>query len=188
MSRPRHPTLERRNAGHTRVCDADGCDAPGDFRAPRSRAHLDEFFWFCLEHVREYNRAWNYCAGMSEREIESEIRNDTVWRRPTWPLGNKPAQAGYAFEAGYFGDGFGLGDDIRRDANGNAAAANSAELHALETMELAPPLDLTHLKARYKELVKRYHPDANGGDSAAEERLKDINEAYTTLKRFLLAQ
>ena len=188
MGRPPHPTLERRKAGHARVCDADGCHAPGDFRAPRSRAHLDEFLWFCLEHVREYNRSWNYCAGMSVREIESEIRNDTVWRRPTWPLGSKRAQTDYAFEAGYFGDGFGLGDDIRRDADGNGAAANSAERRALETMELAPPLDLTHLKARYKELVKRYHPDANGGDNAAEERLKDINEAYTTLKRFLLAQ
>ena len=168
----------------------EGCDAPGEYRAPRSRTNLNEFYWFCLEHVREYNRAWNFCAGMSEREIEKEIRNDTVWRRPTWPLGNKRPQAQYAFEAGHFGDGFGLGDDVRGRANGNGGgpAATTAERQALETMELAPPLNLTHLKARYKELVKRYHPDANGGDSAAEERLKDINEAYTTLKRFLLAQ
>ena len=64
----------------------------GEFRAPRSRASLDLFYWFCLEHVRVYNSAWNYYAGMSAHEIEREIRNDTVWLRtlPSTPRGTAP--------------------------------------------------------------------------------------------------
>src|SRR5262249_29646421 len=73
----------------TRGCDHPGCAGDGLYRAPRSRAELSAYYWFCLDHVREYNAAWNYYAGMSELEIEREIRNDTTWQRPTWPLGSR---------------------------------------------------------------------------------------------------
>src|SRR5438552_17733411 len=72
-----------------RLCDHPGCDAGADFRAPRSRLELDRYYWFCLEHVRAYNSAWNYYRGMSEPEIEAEIRRDTVWQRPSWKLGER---------------------------------------------------------------------------------------------------
>ncbi len=72
-----------------RLCDHPGCECGGDFRAPRSRLELDRYYWFCLEHVRAYNLAWNYYAGMSEPEIEAEIRRDTVWQRPSWKLGER---------------------------------------------------------------------------------------------------
>ena len=64
-----------------------GLSRAAEYPAPKSRDRLDEYHWFCLEHVREYNKSWNFCDGMNE-EIESEIREDTVWRRPTWPLGS----------------------------------------------------------------------------------------------------
>jgi hypothetical protein len=79
-----------------RLCEHPGCEAGGDFRAPRSRIELDNYYWFCLDHVRAYNAAWNYYAGMSEREIEAEIRRDTVWQRPSWKLGQRH---GPAYEA-----------------------------------------------------------------------------------------
>ena len=72
-----------------RGCDRPGCAAGGEFRAPKSRLELERYYWFCLEHVRAYNTAWNYYAGMSETEIEAEIRYDTVWQRPTWKLGER---------------------------------------------------------------------------------------------------
>lgn len=168
-------------------CDAPGCRAAGQHRAPRSRDRLDHFYWFCLEHVREYNRAWNYCAGMSERDIEAEVRRDTVWRRPSWPLGGNGAAGPGGYRARIFKDPFEVfgkhgGENGRARANG---AGRHNDIVALQTMDLAPPVNLTQLKARYKELVKQHHPDVNGGDNAAEERLKDINEAYSTLmKRF----
>jgi hypothetical protein len=71
-----------------RTCDHPGCIGVGDFRAPKSRLDLHDYHWFCLEHVRAYNSAWNYYAEMSDVEIEAEIRHDTVWQRPSWRLGD----------------------------------------------------------------------------------------------------
>lgn len=172
-----------------RVCNMPGCDAAGEHRAPRSRDNLAEFYWFCLEHVREYNKSWNYCRGMNEQQIELEIRNDTVWRRPTWPLGPRTAAAQRRFEAEWRTHGFGFRPDDGASRNGSdgRTGPGTAEQKALRCMDLWPPVNLTQLKARYKELVKQFHPDANGGDKAAEERLKDINDAYRTLRRFLAA-
>jgi curved DNA-binding protein CbpA len=176
-----------------RGCDHPDCNEAGEFRAPRSRDRLDEYRWFCLEHVREYNKAWNYYAGMSQQEVEAETRRDTTWHRPTWPLG---ARAGgyrrFMRSTTSIHDGFGFFDDgedrqTRQYAHARAAGFHpeSAEARALAIMDFEPPLNLTRLKARYKELVKLNHPDANGGDKMAEERLKDINEAYATLKKIL---
>lgn len=175
---PRQDTAEQ-------PCDAPDCTETAAHRAPRGRDRLDEFYWFCLEHVREYNRAWNYCAGMTVQDIEDAIRQDTVWRRPTWPLNALAAEARRKFEAGDFTDPFGFGEGFR--GTSEETRNGSGELHAMRMMALRPPLTLTRLKARYKELVKQLHPDANGGDSAAEDRLKEINEAYATLKQLLSA-
>ena len=194
MRRKKGIPLDDADPGNGPLCDAPGCNEPGVYRAPRSRERLNDFYWFCLDHVRDYNRRWNYCSGMSERQIEAEIRNDTVWRRPTWPLGGNQAKMRHGFETGRFNDPYGIGDDgdigdDSDDRSGEAArrGAGGPEQVALRTLGLMPPVNLTQLKARYKELVKQLHPDANGGDKAAEERLKGINEAYTTLRRFLAA-
>jgi DnaJ domain len=165
-----------------RACDHPGCAAAGDYRAPRSRAALHLFHWFCLEHVRAYNAGWNYYAGMSASEIEREIRNDTVWQRPTWPMGTRTGM-GYTPRFRDYGV-FGLDDDespAERRAEPRRRAPSPQE-QALAVFNLVPPLNLGGLKARYKELVKLNHPDVHGGDKAAEERLKIINLAYATLK------
>ncbi len=182
-----------------RGCDHPGCGSEGSYRAPRSRQQLNDYFWFCLEHVRAYNAAWNYYEGMSENEVEASLRADVTWQRPTWPLGGRlgesrsagPLGAGFRYwradvrdDFGFFGEGgeaqAGTRGRARREANGEHA-------EALAVMELEAPLTLVELKARYKFLVKLHHPDANGGDKAAEERLKVINRAYTTLKKLLAA-
>jgi len=189
MSRIDWITPEPRQDTAERPCNAPGCTARATHKAPRSRNRLNDYYWFCLNHVREYNRAWNYCAGMSEAEIEQAIRQDTVWQRPTWPLNAAAAEARRRFETGEFSDRFGFGDEFRSDAGAARRNADGeiGELKAMRTMALQPPLTLTRLKARYKELVKQLHPDANGGDRAAEDRLKEINEAYATLKQQLSA-
>jgi hypothetical protein len=168
-----------------RVCDHPGCEACGDFRAPKSRLELRDYYWFCLDHVRAYNSAWNYYAGMSDGELEAEIRSDAVWQRPSWRLGHRH---GPAFAArlrddfGLFtaGDGRRNGSGARR--NGAVERARSACEQALAVFEIGPPVTPGRLKARYKALVKLHHPDAHGGDKAAEEKLKIINQAYATLK------
>lgn len=128
---------------------------------------------------------------MDTSEIERQVRADTTWNRPTWPLGARPG-AVYngsgprirdAF--GVLGDGESNGSGGRRTngrANGNGWAP-PAELAALEVMGLTPPASEADVRMRFRELVKRLHPDANGGDKQAEERLKSITHAYATLKK-----
>ena len=70
-----------------RGCDCAGCGEAGDYRAPKSRDHLNDYYWFCLAHVREYNQHWNYFAGLSTDQIENHVRAAGVWDRPSWPLG-----------------------------------------------------------------------------------------------------
>jgi hypothetical protein len=171
-----------------RLCDHPGCAAGGDFRAPRSRLELQSYYWFCLNHVRAYNSAWNYYAGMSDAEIEAEIRRDTVWQRPSWRLGARHGPSPRVHDAfGFQREGGPSNGHGGHGANGAAARAASAQAQALAVFDLEPPLTAVQLKARYKVLVKLHHPDANGGDKAAEEKLKIINQAYATLKASYLA-
>jgi hypothetical protein len=171
-----------------RLCEHVGCTHAGEFRAPRDRIRLNEYRWFCLEHVREYNRAWDYYKGMGPTEIEHELRSDSGWQRPTWPLGRL---GGFnPFESEYLRDPLGMLRDTplhksRRDRAPKRDEPPPELRAALDVLGLAWPLDTETLRARWKELAKRHHPDANGGDRQAEERLKDINRAYTLLRHRL---
>jgi hypothetical protein len=165
-----------------RPCDHPGCCAGGDFPAPRSRLELGRYFWFCLEHVRAYNAAWNYYAGMTAGEIEAEIRHDTVWQRPSWRLGVHPYAARIRDRFGFFAGATGADAEHGRSRHARQERPLSAREQALAIFDIEPPITPGRLKARYKVLVKEHHPDIHGGDKAAEEKLKIINQAYATLK------
>lgn len=175
-------------SANLRVCEHPGCAEAGEFRAPRSRENLNQYRWFCLEHVREYNAKWDFYAGMSEDEIERHIRADQTWRRPTWKMSGQTRAKMAADPLELLLDPY----DILADAGARArqrrpqAQPNDlpvAEQQALSILDLTWPQTRQGVKARYKELAKRYHPDATGGDREAEERIKQINQAYSTLKQ-----
>ncbi len=157
----------------------------GLYRAPKSRDQLNAYYWFCLDHVRLYNAAWNYFEGMSEPEIEAHIRRATIWDRPSWSLSagqyRQAEQTVYDDLFRDFGFGTGPGGPGGSEYQASAPAA-AGELAALSTLGLEPPADFAMIKARYRVLVKQHHPDANGGSRDAEERLKSINQAYGLLK------
>jgi hypothetical protein len=161
------------------ACDAPGCDQPGEYRAPKSRTDLRAFHWFCLPHVREYNAAWDYYKGMSPGEIEAQLRADTSWQRPSWPLGRlgHTARMDTVLEDELHAFAFGG----RPHPAPNLGAPPDLR-QPLEILGLDWPVTLAAVKAKYKELAKRHHPDANGGDKRSEERLKTINLAYATLR------
>ena len=187
MRRLRDLELEQpraRGPATARLCDQYGCTSEGLYRAPKSRDRLTDYYVFCLDHVRDYNRTWDYYRGMSQDEIEAHIRYDTVWQRPTWPLGNLGAQHGRdPLDA--IRDGFGLFSERERERQEAEERwkPRTAEEKALSVLGMKPPAVFAEIKARYKELVKRLHPDAYGGDKGAEEQLKVINQAYSTLKQ-----
>ena len=164
-----------------RQCDHPGCAGDGEFRAPKSRDSLDQYFWFCLDHVRDYNRAWDFCAGMSAAEIESLVRADVTWNRASWPLGRLTAGGLFGFDPERIKDQFGLFSEDFWRRRKRRKARTSPEDEAKRVMDLKGPLTLASLKARYRELCKRHHPDINGGDKAAEERFKEVGQAYRTL-------
>jgi DnaJ-domain-containing protein 1 len=165
-----------------RPCDMPGCEAMGEYRAPKSRRHLKEYWWFCLEHVRAYNSTWDYYRGMSPTEIEAQLRADTSWQRPSWPLGRIGQTGAWDEEL--------LRDPLNLLAAGRVKRGTAQAPHQtppelrepLATLGLPWPTTLDAVKSRYKELAKRHHPDVHGGDRAAEERLKTINLAYATLR------
>ncbi|MGH7156228.1 MAG: J domain-containing protein, partial [Acetobacteraceae bacterium] len=137
-------------------------------------------------HVRAYNAAWDYYKGMTPGEIETELRRDTSWQRPTWPLG-RLGTAGWEEEL--LRDPIHLLASRRRPGAAGRSSDTPADLREpLATLGLSWPVTLPALKARYKELAKRHHPDANGGDRAAEERLKIINLAYAALRSRLASE
>jgi hypothetical protein len=168
-------------------CDHANCAEPGLYRAPKSRDRLNDYFNFCLEHVRAYNKSWNYFQGMGADDIEHQIRRDTVWDRPTWPLGGWRIPQREDVNRAFRRD-MGLDEESEpaSEARQQGPKLSSAEYQALRTLELKPGVTWDEVKARYKGLAKLLHPDANGGDKLAEERLKLVNQAYSTLKQSAL--
>jgi hypothetical protein len=178
--------VDAARAAGERTCDWPGCPGAGDFRAPKSRTQLRDYHWFCLDHVRPYNNAWNFCEGMSDAEVEASIRSDTTWNRPTWPLGGRTDgptldQVRRLIEA------FDDPDGAFAGAAPTRAAPETDTEKALAVLELRPPIDAAGVKARYKVLVKCHHPDANGGTKASEEKFKEITRAYETVMTALTA-
>lgn len=179
-----------------KTCAWSDCSNTGEHRAPKSRDRINDFYWFCLEHVRIYNRSWNYYEGMSDEQVEALVRSDSTWNRPSWPLGSLngqpkgdegPEGSAKRFSRGFdeFGDPFGFFDEINAKGDAPSRGLPETEKKALALLDLSYPLTLDKVKARYKELVKRYHPDATGGDKKAEERFKQINEAYRIIMAYL---
>ncbi|MEM8914464.1 MAG: J domain-containing protein [Pseudomonadota bacterium] len=166
-----------------RLCDHPNCEALGEFPAPKSPSRLNERYWFCLDHIREYNARWNFCEGMSDEEVEARTREDTVWHRPTWPLGQgrRLSEEVLRAEALAFGD---LGSEKKRreTPNENQPGHTKQERRALADLNLKGPVSFQEIRTRYISLVKRLHPDTNGGSQTTEDRLKIINRAYAYLR------
>jgi hypothetical protein len=163
------------NPSHTRQCAAEGCVQEGVYRAPKSRDALRDYIWFCLDHVRAYNRAWNYYEGLQGAALEAEIRRATTWERPSWKFatGQPSDQA--------FDDVMELFDFEKRDGTKATRQLTKEERQAWRVMQLEPVNDIEVVKRQYKQLAKQNHPDKNRGDADAEERLKDINLAYALI-------
>lgn len=177
-------------------CDHPGCRLAGATKAPKSRDMLNEHYWFCTAHAAEYNRHWDFFAGMNESQIRAHQARTAGGDRPTWAFGasrnSREAMAAKAARDREFNDPFGLFAAARRRAEQAAANVPERKLGKLERNALADlDLDITAqaeaIRVRYIELVKRCHPDTNGGDRSAEHKLTRVIKAYATLRKAKLA-
>ena len=184
VKKPNAATMEREPSD--RPCDQIGCRRAGAHRAPKARDNAGEFWHFCSEHAAAYNQRWNYFSGMSEGEFAAYLAREEVGHRPTWSFkgGRGDRLSAHGFQAGRRRDPFGLFGAGEAQAQ---AASPKRRLTRLQTLALdALLLDETataaQIRTRYAELVKRWHPDSNGGDRSAEDHLQRVVQAYQTLK------
>lgn len=159
-------------------CDMPGCTHTAEHRAPKNRG-LSDYYNFCLDHVREYNKAWNFFEGMNHREVEEHMVNSLYGDRPTWRYDTDASVYERLRTAAWKTYNF---TDETPPKNGHGYSGQTPEYEALGIMGLSLPVTLSDIKTRYKELAKKYHPDRNKGCKKSEELLKTINMAYTILK------
>jgi curved DNA-binding protein CbpA len=188
------PDQDRRLRAELPGCEWPRCDAPATHRAPKGRLRASEYWRFCLDHVREYNNSYNFFEGMSDDAIAKYQKEDLTGHRPTWKMGsvggrrteakrNSRGSRGSGWAAD---DPFGLFERVAGGGHARPAAecrkVLNAQRRALDVLGLEADAQRADIKARFKVLVKRHHPDANGGDRTSEDRLREIIQAYNYLK------
>ncbi|EEX11316.1 DnaJ domain protein [Ruegeria lacuscaerulensis ITI-1157] len=166
----------------TRVCDHEGCQEAGKYRAPKAPDVLDDYFWFCQQHVREYNQKWNFFDGTTEAELNAQRSKDKVWERTTRPMTDPEARAWAR-----------LGIEDPHQVLGEKATKNRGrettgrrlpptERRAIEILEAKDTWTKAEVRKAYKKLIKVLHPDMNGGDRSQEEQLQEVVWAWDQIK------
>jgi len=186
------PRREEKPAPVEQICDWEGCDRPGTHKAPKGHRSEGQYHHFCLEHVRHYNTAFNFFAGMEKDELEEALhappKADTRKSFATGQAGARPASTASLRPGDKYGDPFGVFARYRHRQAQTPASERVKPLHepdrrALETLGIMGHAKSDEIKRAYKTLVKIHHPDANGGDKSSEDRLRTIIAAYSHLKK-----
>lgn len=187
VKKPDAATTEREP--EERACDHVGCHRAGVHRAPKGRDREGQYWHFCYDHAADYNRRWNYFAGMTDSELADYQKREETGHRPTWTFrggrGDRLSAAMRGFQAGRRSDPFGMFGDGPRPAGESARPTRRLtrlQTLAFEALALEDTADAAQIRTRYAELVKRWHPDSNGGDRGAEANLHRVISAYQTLK------
>lgn len=167
----------------TRECEHEGCSEPGKFRAPRAPDVLDEYKWFCKDHVREYNLKWNFFSNTTEAEMNAQMSKDKVWERETRSFSDPEARAWARL---------GIEDPhqvLGANATKNPGKAMTGsrrlpptERRAIEILEAKDNWTKAEVRKAYKSLIKILHPDMNGGDRSQEEQLQEVVWAWDQIK------
>ncbi|MEY1555972.1 DnaJ domain-containing protein [Yoonia sp. R2331] len=168
----------------TRVCDHEGCEEPGKYRAPKTPDVLDDFYWFCQQHVREYNLKWNFFDGTTEAEMNAQLTEDRVWERPTKPFKRTVEERAWA-RLGIEDPHQVLGENATRNPGRNQGAGRKlppTERRAIEILEAKDTWTKQEIRKAYKGLIKVLHPDMNGGDRSQEDQLNEVVWAWDQIK------
>ncbi len=190
------PTGETPAPAARPACQWKGCQGAGLYKAPVGRGQEGKYYLFCLDHVRQFNASYNYFEGWSTAEVEAFQKDAVIGHRPTWKTGTSGEVRGYrdsstaragpgsAFSNSAFADPHDfLGGRIGRETAPPARRLKPLERKSLQALALDEGATREQIKHRFKELVKRHHPDANGGDKRSENKLREIIQAYNYLKQ-----
>ncbi|MGR3634810.1 MAG: DnaJ domain-containing protein [Shimia sp.] len=166
-----------------RVCEHDGCQEDGKYRAPRAPDVLDEFKWFCKDHVREYNLKWNFFDGQTEAEVNAQNSKDKVWERETTKFTDPEARAWARL--GIEDPHQVLGGNATQNPGKNGGVSKRlppTERRAVDILEAKDSWTKAEVRKAYKKLIKVLHPDMNGGDRSQEEQLQEVVWAWDQIK------
>ena len=154
-----------------RVCHNPDCGKLGIYPAPKSRDNLKEYFYFCIDHVRDFNKSWNYFEGLNEDELEVEIRKSVTWDRPSWKFGTKTINHDFQKAFEFF-------DQKKEKVKDNVISKKLSE--AFKVLGLSKDSNLKDVKTKYKILAKKWHPDAlqNIEDKVNKDKFVIISNAY----------
>ena len=180
------PGKDRRVKTGGPACQWSGCKEKASHRAPKGRENEKDYWRFCLEHVRQYNQSYNFFKGMNDAAVMAYQKDAITGHRPTWKMGTgkrnvKPDLSAFGTRDDPFGL-FGEGMRTEQKQHTEKRQIRNAERKALDRLGLDIGATPTQVKLRFKELVKQFHPDANGGDRSTEERLIEVIQSYNYLK------
>ena len=173
-----------------RTCEVDGCSEEAKYRAPKSPKDLDNFHWFCLKHVKEYNTRWNYFKNHSEEEFETELTLSKTWGRKTKPFGSK-SSVNRSHSDGNSRLRFGIEDSFgfisglaKKDTDSVSAKKrlNHSEQKALSILGATEDMTKNEIRKLYKVLIKDLHPDTNDGKRDDEERMTEVVWAWDQIR------
>jgi len=178
-------------------CDWEGCEKAGTHKAPKGHRNEGQYHNFCIEHVRHYNTAYNFFAGMEKNEFEDALhappKAETRASFATGQAGAKTSRAARTASASIrpgdrFGDPFGVfaryrHNQAKKPETERARTMHEQDRRAMEVLGFTHQAKSDEIKKAYKALVKIHHPDANGGDKSSEDRLRTIIAAYSHLKK-----
>jgi DnaJ domain len=177
--------LHGRVEGAQAQCGVPGCRAPGEFKAPLQPANFDgpgSWRFLCLDHVREHNAKYNYFDGMTPDEITAAQGPYAGWDRPSRRFAANGADPPPAWAD--FADPLdAISTRFRHVRDRPLSRFTKAEQRALTALGLGEVTDLHAVRQRYSQLVRRYHPDKNGGDRSHERQLGQVIEAYQLLRK-----
>ncbi|WP_342634622.1 DnaJ domain-containing protein [Rhodomicrobium lacus] len=183
-------------AAAPRTCQWRGCTKPGPHKAPKGRDAEGEYYYFCRDHVVEYNKTYDYFAGMKDEDVADFQKSAATGHRPTWSMGvhghDAPElhAARDAAAAAAASDPFELLKRVRGREQARSAealkqrrAVSKGALKHLQALNLDETASPDDIKIQFKALVKLHHPDHNGGDRSSEDRFREVLAAYNYLKQ-----
>ena len=174
-----------------RMCEREGCDQKAVISAPESPRNPGKRIWLCAAHAAEHNKRWNFFDGLSAEEAQEAKNAALHGDRPTWSMGKNERARAAAKARGPedMADAHGLFKEARatpRRQGGQYREGRKLprlQVKAFETLELKVTAPASEIRKRYAELVRRFHPDSNGGDRSAETQLQEVVKAHQILKK-----
>tara|TARA_B100002051_G_scaffold263812_1_gene287889 strand:+ start:18 stop:545 length:528 start_codon:yes stop_codon:yes gene_type:complete len=163
------------------ICDWNNCEMEGLYKAPKEKDNSKNYRLLCLDHVKEFNKNWNYFSGMNDQQIVEFLKSDIIWHKPTQSFSSSDNFFKVLWNNALSDemDKFKLKNEFNHM---NKFKFNSSDIKAFSILGICVGLKWEKIQEKFKKLVKKFHPDMNSGNKKFEDKLKVITLAYTQLK------